>query len=132
MWIGFAALLEVGTGAVLMVSPSLFTRLLFGGEMTAPGEALGRLSGLALLCLPAACWPRRGESGISASALSALLSFSALAAAYLLSVGISGDRTGILLWPAAATHLVLGLLLGLTWIRNWDEAKWHQDEVRPL
>jgi len=104
-----AAGLEIGTGFVLIASPSLFTRLLFGSALTSPGPGLGRLAGIALLALAVACWP----SGLSTSGATwrGLLLFSALCAAYLIYRGIRGGATGPLLWPAAGVHAVLALLL---------------------
>jgi hypothetical protein len=118
VWIAVASALEVGTGAVLIAAPSFFTRLLFGAEMTAAGVALGRFSGFVLLALAVACWPRGGMRGVSAPALKALLLLSVLATAYLLYLGIGRELVGVLLWPAAATHLVLAVLLIRTWFKN--------------
>jgi hypothetical protein len=58
-----AAALEIPTGAVLIFAPSDFTQLLFGAEMSGPGQALAPLAGFALLALAIACWPLRGASG---------------------------------------------------------------------
>ena len=104
-----AAGLEVVTGIVLIASPSLFTRLLFGSSLASPGPGLGRLGAIALLALVAACWPS-GDSAPGA-ARRGLLLFSALCAAYLIYRGIRGGASGPLLWPAAATHAALAILL---------------------
>lgn len=109
MLLKLAAGLEVGTGLVLIVSPSLFTRLIFGSALASPGPGLGRLAGIALLALALACWPL-GDSRASASRRGLLL-FSVLCAPYLIYRGIRGGATGPLLWPAAATHTALALLL---------------------
>ncbi len=84
-----AAGLEVGTGLVLIASPSAFTRLLFGSGLASPGPAL------------------RG-----------MLLFSVLSGAYLIYRGIRGGATGPLLWPAAVLDACLGLLLARTWRRT--------------
>jgi hypothetical protein len=57
--LALAAGTEVVTGLVLVVDPSLFTRLVFGGDLTGPGRALARLGAAALFALSAACWPGR-------------------------------------------------------------------------
>jgi hypothetical protein len=111
-----AAALEIPTGAVLIFAPSDFTQLLFGAEMSGPGQALAPLAGFALLALAIACWPLRGASGPPASAVRALLAFSLLCAVYLAHEGISAERIGLLLWPAAAGHAVLALLLVRLWL----------------
>jgi len=104
-----AAGLEVVTGIVLIASPSLFTRLLFGSALASPGPGLGRLAAIALFALAIACWPA-GDSATGA-ARRGLLLFSALCAAYLIYRGIRGGATGPLLWPAALTHAALAILL---------------------
>lgn len=101
--------LEVGTGVVLIASPSLFTRLLFGSPLVSPGQGLGRLGGFALLALVVACWP--SSDAASGPAVRGMLLFSALCTAYLLYRGIRGGATGPLLWPAVALHGVLAFLL---------------------
>ena len=113
-----AAALEVGTAVILFADPSLFSWLLFGAEMTPPGQMLGRLTGVALLALAVACWPRRGTSGPSMPAVQALLLFSALASAGLFILGLRGALVGMLLWPAMAAHLVFALLLALIWTQS--------------
>ena len=116
--VGAAAALEVGTAAVLIVDPSLFSWLLFGASMTPPGQALGRISGVALLALAIACWPRSAKSEALLAAILALLLFSALTAACLLDLGIRGSLIGMLLWPAAVTHFVFAILLALIWAQS--------------
>jgi len=104
-----AAGLEVGTGLVLIASPSLFTRLLFGAAVAAPGPGLGRLAGFGLLGLALAGWPARDAP--SGPARRGLLLFSVLCAAYLAYRGIRGGATGPLLWPACGVHAILAALL---------------------
>ena len=80
MWVAAAAVgLEVVTGAGLVVAPSLLARLLFGSEMNASGDLVGRISGLVMLCLAFGCWPRAFE-GEDPQALAPLLALSLLTA----------------------------------------------------
>ena len=46
-----------------------------------------------------------------------MLTYSALATAYLLYLGIRGDWVGPLLWPAVVLHAVLTLLLARAWCK---------------
>ena len=110
IWVAAAAGLEVVTGAGLVVAPSLLARLLFGSEMNASGDLVGRISGLVMLCLALGCWPRAFE-GEDRQALAPLIALSLLATVYLIYVGMGGVNVGVLLWPAAATHLILAILL---------------------
>ena len=114
LWTRGAVGLEVLTRLTLIVAPSLLGYLLFGSDLNAAGEATGRISGLVMLCLAAGCWPRAGESGRH-PALVPLLALSWLAVAFLLVTALMGVNVGLLLWPAAAFHLILAVLLTWTW-----------------
>jgi hypothetical protein len=115
MWVAAAAGLEVVTGAGLVVAPSLLAKLLFGSEMNASGDLVGRISGLVMLCLALGCWPHAFESE-DQRALTPLLVVSVLATVFLIYVGTGGVNVGVLLWPAAAAHLILAILLARTWM----------------
>ena len=92
-------------------------QLLFGSDLNAVGEATGRISGLVMLCLAAACWPR-AASAAELDALMPLTALSWLAAAFLIVTGLIGANVGILLWPAAALHLILAVLLTRVWMES--------------
>ena len=116
MWVAAAAAgLEVVTGAGLVVAPSLLARLLFGSEMNASGDLAGRISGLVMVCLALGCWPRAFE-GEDRQALAPLVALSLLVTVFLIYVGMGGVNVGVLLWPAAAAHLILAILLARAWI----------------
>jgi hypothetical protein len=114
LWPRAAAGLEVLTGLALIVAPSLLARFLFGSDLNAAGDATARISGIVMLCLAAGCWPRAGESG-RYQAVVPLVALSWLAAAFLVFTGLIGTTVGLLLWPGAALHLILAVLL--TWTR---------------
>lgn len=99
----FTALLEGVTGCALLIAPSVVVRLLLGGELSGPGIAVSRVAGVALLALGIACWPGRDP----APARRAMLTYNALVAAYLATLGGGGP----LLWPAALLHGALALVL---------------------
>jgi hypothetical protein len=110
LWTRAAPGLEVLTGLGLIIAPSLLAHLLFGSDLNAAGEATGRIAGLVMLCLAVGCWPSEG-GGAELPALVPLVALSWLAAAFLIVSGVVGATVGILLWPAAALHLVLAVLL---------------------
>jgi hypothetical protein len=114
-----AAGLEVLTGAALFVAPSLVAKLLFGSGMNASGDAIGRIAGLVMLCLAAGCFPRAN----AAPPLAALLALSLVATVYLVIVGIKGATVGVLLWPAAVTHLVLALFVARAFMESRRSAR---------
>ena len=103
------------TGAGLVIAPSLLARLLFGSEMNASGDLVGRISGLVMLCLALGCWPHAFE-GKDRQAIVPLLALSVLATVFLIYVGMGGVNVGVLLWPAAAAHLILAVLLARAWM----------------
>ena len=114
-WTVLATAVEVAaTGLVLFVRPSLFAWLVFGADLSEAGNALGRLAAIALLGLVLAIWPTPATTSHLASSIRALLIYNLLATIYLLYVGIDGQPTGILLWPAVALHAVFSVLLGRT------------------
>ena len=115
LWARAATGLEALTGAGLVVAPSLLARLLFGSELNPGGEATGRIAGLVMLCLAAGCWPRAASA--EAHALAPLLALSVLATLYLIAIGLVGTTVGVLLWPAAAAHAVLAILLARAWMQ---------------
>jgi hypothetical protein len=61
--------------------------------------------------LGVACWP----SDTTTQALCGMLAYSALAALYLVYLGVGGEWAGKLLWPAVAVHAVLTVLLTWAW-----------------
>ena len=115
MWIAAAAGLEIVTGVGLVVAPSLLARLLFGSEMNATGDLVGRIAGLVMVCLALGCWPRTFK-GEDRQTLGPLFALSLLATVFLIYVGIGGVNVGVLLWPAAAAHLILAILLARSWM----------------
>ena len=105
-----AAVAEATTGLALLVVPALMGRLLLGAELTGVSIPVARVAGIALIALGIACLP-----GL---ALTGMLTYSAMATAYLAYVGIGGGWTGPLLWPAVVVHAVLTLLLARAWFRS--------------
>lgn len=108
-----AAVEAAATGLILFVRPQVFAWLVFGAEFSESGNALGRLTAIAMLGLVLATWPKPAAT---ASSIRALLIYNLLATLYLVYVGIGGQLTGILLWPAVALHAIFSILLGRIWL----------------
>jgi hypothetical protein len=104
-----AAISEAATGLALLVVPSLVGRLLLGAELTGVSFPVARLTGIALIALGIACWP-------GCTPLCGLLTYNALATAFLAYLGIRGSWVGPLLWPAVVLHAVLAIFLGRAWL----------------
>jgi hypothetical protein len=112
------AVLEGVTGMALMISPSIVARLLLGADLAGAGAAVGRVAGFALVSLGLACWPFREPASRHSPALLALLTYNLLVACYLIFLGIGGQFSGILLWPAVAIHGFFTLLFVRAWLRS--------------
>jgi hypothetical protein len=106
-----AAVLEAATGVALLIVPSLVGRLLFGEEFTGIVIPVARVLGIALIALGVCCWP-------GSTALCGMLTYSALATLYLLSLAIRSEWVGPLLWPVVVIHALLTALLTRAWFRS--------------
>ena len=110
-----AAVVEVGTGLVLMVDPAIVVAWLLGAEVSGAGTLLSRCFGIALLALGLACWPSRQRAESGAPAFRAMLIYNVLIAGYLAYLGTVEHLGGLLLWPGVALHAVVALLLVWAW-----------------
>ena len=107
-WVTTAAAVEAAaTSLILLLSPALFGWLIFGDELSEPGQALGRLTGIALLGFALTSWPDPSARSVTR----AMLAYNLLATIYLGYLGIAGKSVGVLLWPAVALHLLFTVLL---------------------
>ena len=104
------AVAEAGTGAALLIVPSLVGQLLLGAEPVGIAIPIARVTGIALIALGIACWPGPAMLG--------MLTYSALVTLYFMYLGIQGVWAGPLLWPAMALHAILTLLLARSWRRS--------------
>ena len=68
---------------------------------------VSRFAGIALIRLGVACWP----NGSARWPFYGMLTYSTLAALYLVYVGVRGEGVGVLLWPAVVIHVILVILL---------------------
>ena len=112
--LALGALLEATTGLALLVRPPLLARLLLGVEVTGTGVVMSRFAGIGLIALGLACWP----GNLPHRALCGMLTYNSLAALYLVYLGLGGDWSGILLWPAAVLHAVLASLFAVAWFNE--------------
>jgi len=120
--LAFAAVVEFGTGLVLMLDPRIVVTVLLGTEVSGVGIALGRCFGIALLALGPACWPSRERVESSLPASRAMLIYNVLIALYLTYLGAVRHLVGLLLWPGVALHAVVAMLLVWAW-RNERSTK---------
>jgi hypothetical protein len=107
-----ATVVEAAMGLTLMIDPGIISRLILGEDLSGAGIALGRVAGFGFVALGLACWPPRVVGPSVARPLQALLTYNVLVTIYLVCLGTGGSLVGNLLWPAAALHASLTLLLG--------------------
>ena len=112
-----SAVIEVATGLALLAVPSFVGQLLLGHELSGIAIPVARVAGIALIALGLACWPGRDEGNLS-RALRAMLFYNPLVALYLAYLGIGGQGTGPLLWPAVGLHTLIAIFLGRAWLTS--------------
>jgi hypothetical protein len=102
-----AAIAEILTGVALVMVPSAVGRLLLNAELSGAAIVTARIAGIGLLSLGLACWP---NSETTRSASRGMLVYNLLVTLYLASLGIRGEWTGILLWPAVLFHAAMTMV----------------------
>jgi hypothetical protein len=104
------ALVEAGTGLLLLVWPALVLALLFGWRPAAP-EALvvARVSGAGVLSIAVASWvaSRDARPRAQLGVLAGVLTYNVVGAAALVIAGAVSKMAGVLLWPAVVCHVAL-------------------------
>ena len=104
------AVIEAGTGLVLVAFPSQLATLLLGSSLDAPvALTVARVAGVALLALGVACWLARhdGQSRAAKGLVGAMVLHNAAIAALLVYAGIGLGLSSIGLWPAVLLHAVM-------------------------
>lgn len=109
----FASLGELGFGLLLLAIPRFAARLLLAADISRSTITLGRVAGACLIALGIGCWPR----GDSSRQLYVMLTYSALAACFLVVAGLRWPA-GVLLWPAVVIHAAIALLLWTSRLRE--------------
>jgi len=106
------ALVEVGAGIALLVTPSLTVELLLGAGLSSPQAlVLGRVTGAALMALGVACWlARNGDrDGAQTGLVAGMLIYNVAVPIFLIYAAIASMMHGIALWPASVLHMVLAI-----------------------
>lgn len=102
-----SAILEVVTGLALLVTPTLVVGLILGDGVSPIGVALARVLGVAVLSLGVAGWESPGQD-IRLAPRAGLCIYNIGAAIMFVILGAFGGMNGILLWPTAVLHAVIG------------------------
>ena len=105
--LAFSAAVEAVTGVLLLAFPSIVVELLTGTGLAGSGIESARIAGISLVSLALAAWPRARQD----AAFAGLLVYNSLVAVYLGYLGVRGEATGKMLWPAVGLHVVVTVLL---------------------
>ena len=106
------AVIEMGTGLVLVALPSLLVTLLLGALLDTPAAlTIGRVAGAAMLALGVACWLARhdGRSRAATGLVAAMFLYNLAAVSILASAGFGSGLGGVALWPAVVLHGAMGV-----------------------
>ena len=105
-----SAIAEVLTGLALLMAPLFVIGLLLGDGLGPTGVAVTRVLGIGLLSVGVAGWESQGQDARLAPR-AALCTYNVGAAMVLLTLGAYGGMNGILLWPVAGLHALIGAMM---------------------
>ena len=105
-----SAIVEVLTGLALLVAPLYVIGLLLGDGLGPIGIAVARVLGVGLLSLGVAGWESPGQDSRLAPR-TGLCIYNVGAALVFVTLGTYGGMNGILLWPAAVLHALIGAMM---------------------
>ena len=105
-----SAIIEVSTGLALLATPLFAIGLLLGDGLGPTGVAVARVLGVALLSVGVAGWESQ-EQDILLAPRAGLCIYNVGAAIVFVILGTTGGMNGILLWPAAVLHALIGAMM---------------------
>ena len=107
-----SAIAEILTGLALLAAPLFVVGLLLGDGVSPGGiaVAISWLLGMALLSVGVAGWESQGQDTRLAPR-AGLCIYNLGAAMVLVIIGTTGGMEGILLWPAAILHALIGAMM---------------------
>ena len=106
------AIIEFGTGLVLVTFPSLLTRLLFGLLLdTLVSFTVARVAGVAIVALSVACWLARndGQSPAARGLVIAMVLYNIAVVIVLVYTALGLSLSGIGLWPVVVLHIAMSV-----------------------
>lgn len=126
------AVIEVGVGLALLVSPALTVSILIGAPFETPADSVvGRVGGAALLALGAACWLARNDEYARAATglIVSMLLYNVSAVVGLVYAGVGLRLFGIGLWPAVVLHSVMAVWCLANVAPGWQTGRHREREV---
>ena len=110
------AVIELPTGAALLVVPSFISELLLGEALgSAASIVVGRVAGAALIAIGLICWLQSADirAGSVAGLLAGLLVYNGAVALILVHGAVFKGIYGVLLWPVVVAHVAFALWCAL-------------------
>ena len=105
-----SAIVEILAGLAFLAAPNLVVGLLLGAGLDPIGVAVARVLGFGLLSLGVAGWESPGQA-IRLAPRAGLCIYNVGAAIIFVILGASGGMNGVLLWPTALLHAVIGAMM---------------------
>ncbi len=105
-----SAIVEILAGLAFLAAPNLVVGLLLSAGLDPIGLAVARVLGFGLLSLGVAGWESPGQA-IRLAPRVGLCIYNIGAAIVFVVLGASGGMNGILLWPTALLHAVIGAIM---------------------
>ena len=102
-----SASVEVMAGIALLFAPAFVVGLLLGDGLSPTGAAVTRVGGIGLISLGISAWQPAQQKTHHAPRVG-ICSYNVGVAALLSILGTLGGMNGILLWPAAVLHALMG------------------------
>jgi hypothetical protein len=103
------AIIELGTGLLLLATPSLAAELLLGAALGSPESILvAKVGGAALLSIGLSCWLERDRNrGGPIGLIAGLALYNAAVIVLFVYAAVVDKMNGIGLWPACILHTAL-------------------------
>jgi len=99
--------LEVATGLMLLVAPSMLVELLLGAPPgTSVGVTVSRVAGAAVLALGVTCWLAHDQAanGAAKGLIAAMLLYNVSVVVILVFAWVNSGLSGIAFWPVVLAH----------------------------
>ena len=102
-----SAVIELLTGIALLFAPVFVIGLLLGDGLSQSGVAVTRVLGIGLLSVGISAW-EAAEQNVHIAPRTGICTYNIGVATLLSILGLAGGATGILLWPVAILHGLIG------------------------
>lgn len=106
------AVVELATGAALLMAPSLTAELMLGAGLGSPVAVMvGRVAGAALVSIGLSCWLERdcSRNGPRTGLVIGLLAYNVLIPVLLTYAAVVENVSGVAFWPGIGLHSVLSI-----------------------